>query len=74
MVTFILQFSSVISEDSQAVVGGLSPSFATALSPEKIGPVCIFIGKMFVVRDPLFECMNKLKFTSCHGHGYGCFI
>lgn len=36
-------------------MGGLSPSLAAAHPLENIGPVCIFIRRMFVVRDPLFK-------------------
>lgn len=40
-------------------IGGWSVNHPSAAHPlENIGLVCIFMGRMFIVRDPLFECMN----------------
>lgn len=47
-----------VTRESRLLVGGLSPSFATARPLENIGLVCIFIDRMFVAEDLLFECRN----------------
>lgn len=73
-VKYLLYQYTTVSRESRLLVGGLSPSFTTAHPLENIGLVCIFIDRMFVVEDLLFECRNKLGVGGCHGHGYGCFL